>query len=307
MDLRQLRYFATVAEELHFSRAAARLHLSQSALSAQVRQLEEELGGPLLIRTTRRVELTPAGETLLEHAHKVLASVDEAITNTRAVARGEGGALVVGSMGPAPGGLLAPLLAQFGVQHPRVSVELRAFDFHDTVRGLREHRADVAFLYDPLDEPDLVTTRLLSEERVVILPTRHRLARRRYLRPSDLRKETFITQPANSPPRWRDFWLLVEENGERPPISPHIAANIVEWLHLIARGEGLDTCPAIIARYYSWPEVSFVPLIEATPATLVLVRHVDSIQPLIHDFTRLAVSVARTAAANPNTPYFAAV
>src|SRR5579859_1501616 len=110
MDLRQLRYFIAVAEELHFSRAAARLHLAQSALSAQIRQLEAEVGGPLLVRSTRRVALTPAGEALLADGRAILAAVDGALGRVRALARGESSSLVIGSLGPAPGALLAPLL-----------------------------------------------------------------------------------------------------------------------------------------------------------------------------------------------------
>src|SRR4051812_49553422 len=91
MDLRQMRYFVAVAEELHFSRAAARLRLAQSALSSQIRQLEREIGGPLLVRSTRRVELTPAGEALLRDAHRGLSAADDALERARAPARGEAG------------------------------------------------------------------------------------------------------------------------------------------------------------------------------------------------------------------------
>src|SRR5687767_8309602 len=103
MDLRQLRYFVAVAEELHFTRAAARLHLAQSALSSQVRQLERDIGGELLVRTKRRVQLTAAGEALLNDGREILAAVEETVNRTRALARGEGNALVLGSLGPAPG------------------------------------------------------------------------------------------------------------------------------------------------------------------------------------------------------------
>lgn len=303
MDLRQLRYFVAVAEELHFTRAAARLHLAQSALSSQVRQLEREMGGPLLIRTKRRVQLTPAGETLLGEGREILAAVDETVSRTRALVRGEGNALVLGSLGPAPGGILAPLLAQFNGKHPTSSIEMRAFDFNEALRGLRERRADVAFLYEPLDEPDLLVTPLLSEPRVVVLPRSHRLSRRKKLRPADLADEMFVTQPLSISPAWRDFWLLTDQIGRQPAVSPYVGDNIEEWLHLIGRGEGVDTAPGIISRYYSWPDVTFVPLLEAPPATLVLARSTESNHPLVDEFVGLAVEVAETAAANPGTPY----
>ena len=120
MELRQLRYFVTVAEELHFSRAAARLHLAQSALSAQIRRLEAEVGGPLLLRSTRQVELTPAGEALLNEGRAILAAADGALARVRALARGESSSFSIASLGPVPGSaVLLPLLATFSGRHPQ--------------------------------------------------------------------------------------------------------------------------------------------------------------------------------------------
>jgi DNA-binding transcriptional LysR family regulator len=307
VDVRQLRYFVTVAEELHFSRAAARLHLAQSALSAQIRQLEAELGGQLLIRSTRRVSLTPAGEALLADGRAILAAVDGAVSRARALARGEASALSIGSLGPVPGALLSPLLSRFGERHPDVRVEIRAFDFTDTVAGLRQGRADLAFLYAPLHEPDLVLTPLISEQRMVVVPRTHRLAGRAELRPGDLEGEIFVTRPEESTPQeWRDFWMLVDELGHRPPVSPYVGDKLEEWLHLIGRGEGIDTCPAIISRYYAWPDVAFIPLLDAPPSTLVLAHDQDARHPLIPEFVELAVELAANAARNPDTAYMLA-
>lgn len=302
MDLRQLRYFVAVAEELHFSRASVRLNLAQSALSGQIRQLEREVGGPLLVRSTRRVELTAAGAALLEDARELLAAADEAFERAKALARGEAGALRIGSLGPAPGGVFAPLLARFGVQHPDVRLEVRSLDFTELVDGLRERRADVAFLYLPLDEPDLEITPLLSERRVVVLPRSHRLASRGQLTPADLDGEVFVRQPPPVPDAWCDFWMLVDELGHRPPCSPHMGANLEEWLHSIGRGEGIDTAPAVVSRYNAWPDVAFVPLVDAAPAVVVLARRREAHDPLVDDFVALALEIAATAALS-DTPY----
>ena len=298
MDLRQLRSFVAVAEELHFSRAAARLHLAQSALSAQVRRLEDEIGGPLLIRTTRRVALTPAGEALLGDAREVLAAAEHALRRARARARGETGVIVVGSLGPASGGLLAPTLAMFGGRHPSVRVEVQAFDFTDTVDALRQRRADVAFLYLPLDEPDIVATPLLEEPRVVVLPRGHLLATRPQLRPADLADEAFVTHPAAVPEAWRDFWILADQLDRVPRTSSRLADKVEDWLLMIARGEGIDTCPAIISRYYPWPDLAYVPLVDAPPATLVLARRGDVRDQLVEDFVACTQAAAATDAAS---------
>ncbi|HET9125932.1 MAG TPA: LysR substrate-binding domain-containing protein [Solirubrobacteraceae bacterium] len=299
MDLRQLRYYIAVAEELHFSRAAARLNLAQSALSSQVRALEREVGGPLLVRSTRRVELTPAGERLLRDGREVVAAADGALERARALARGEAGTLVIGSMGPAGGGLLAPLLARFSSRHPRMRVEIRNLDFSDIVEAVRERQVDLAFIYMPLAEPDLEFIPLMTEPRVVVLPRGHRLARRKRIRPTDLRDEVFIMQPEEVPQIWRDHWLLVDDFGARPRISPRTADTLEDWLTLIGQGEGVDTAPAIIARYYAWPDVAFVPLVDSAPATLALARRREESEPLLDEFTALALEVAAATASDP--------
>lgn len=113
-------------------------------------------------------------------------------------------------------------------------------------------------------------------------------------------------QPDSVPQSWRDHWLLVAENGRRPPVSPRTPDKLEEWLHLIAQGEGIDTAPAVISRYLAWPEIAYVPLIDAAPSTLALARRRDDHRPLITEFTELAIEMAAYAAAS-NTPYSAAV
>jgi LysR family transcriptional regulator, benzoate and cis,cis-muconate-responsive activator of ben and cat genes len=303
IDLRQLRYFVAVAEQLHFSRAAADLNLAQSALSAQIRALEAEVGGPLFIRSTRRVELTPAGEALLADARPLLADSERALERVRSLARGEAGTLTIASLGPAPGDLLAPLMAQFASEHPRVRVVLRGFDFSEFADGVRDGLVDVGFIFLPLDDPEVVTLPLVAEPRVVVLPRTHRLAGRSELRPADLAAETFVTQPPSTPEKWRDFWLLVDQLGHRPTISPQIADKLEDWLLLIGQGAGIDTAPAVVARYYPWPEVRFVPLVDAPPATLAMAWRRDATSPSIAAFAKIARDVASVATADGATRY----
>ena len=303
MELKQLRVFVTVAEELHFSRAASRLHLAQSALSAQIRRLENEVGGPLLLRSTRQVELTPAGTMLLSEARALLAAADGTLARARAAARGENASLSIASMGPVPGALLSPLLATFSARRPSVRIDVRALEFSEMFSALRTGKADVAFLYAPIAEADLDVIPLLSEPRVAVLPSDHPLAGQTSIAAADLAGETFVAQPEVTPQAWRDFWMLVDEIGARPTVSPYVGDNIEEWLHLIGRGEGVDTCPAIIARYFARPDVVFVPVDDAAPTTLVLTVNRAAREPLIDEFIELAVEIATNAVRNPGTGY----
>jgi len=303
MDLRQLRYFVTVAEELHFSRAAARLHLAQSALSAQIQRLEAELGGPLLVRSTRQVQLTAAGELLLAEGRTLLAAADSVLARVGELARGEAASFSIGSLGPVPGALLAPLLATFSGRHPQLRIDVRAIEFYEMTTVLRRGRVDAAFLYAPLEDDEMCVTPLISEPRVVVLPRTHRLAAREWVAPADLAQETFVAQPDVTPQRWRDYWMLVPELGRRPPISPYVGDNLEEWLYLIGRGEGVDTAPAIIARYFVRPDVAFVPLRDAAPTTLVLATRRAQAPRLLDEFVALAAELALVATRNPGTGY----
>jgi DNA-binding transcriptional LysR family regulator len=291
MELRHLRYFVAVAEELHFTRAAARLNLAQSALSSQIRQLEAELGGPLFVRSTRRVALTPGGEALLADAREQLAAIDDTLVRVRALCRGEAGRLTIGTLGPAPGALLSTLLGRLSSTHPDVRIEVRAFDFSEAFDGLLHHHADLAFVYLPLEHRDIEFIPLLCEPRVVVLSSKHRLARRKRLRPSDLAGETFITQPPEIQDPWRDFWALTDELGGRPRISPHYGDKLDDWLRLIANGEGIDTAPRIVSRYHAWPELAYVSLAGAAPATLALARRRDADHPLTDEVVALVLEI----------------
>lgn len=135
-----------------------------------------------------------------------------------------------------------------------------------------------------------------------MLPAAHRLAGRASLRPADLDGEVFVKQPSPVPDCWCDFWMLVDELGHRPPVSPYTGANIEEWLQQIGSGDGIGTAPGIVSRYYARPEVAFVPLQDAAPATLVLACRSENNDRLVTDFVHLAQEVAATAAA-ADTPY----
>ena len=171
MELRHLRYFVAVAEERHFGRAAERLHIAQPPLSQQIRRFEAELGEPLLYRTTRSVELAPAGEALLERAPEILAAVDAAVEDARRAARGEYGRLAIGFTGSSTYAMLPSLAAAMREELPGVVLDLRGELLTPAqVARLLDGTLDLGLLRPPVHERELSTEVLHSEPLVAVLP-----------------------------------------------------------------------------------------------------------------------------------------
>ncbi|MEX1275752.1 MAG: LysR family transcriptional regulator [Bacteroidota bacterium] len=197
MKLRHLRYFVTVAEELHFGRAAAKLHMAQPPLSHQIRQLEAEVGAELLHRTTRVVELTPAGVVFLERAREILAAVDSAIGDTIRAERGEVGRLSIGFVGSATYEVLPAVASSIRAELPGIELDLHGELLTPAqVEGLQSRRLDLAFLRPPVRASDLAVEVIRREPLVVVLPADHPLASESSVRVSDLAEEPFVTYPS---------------------------------------------------------------------------------------------------------------
>ncbi|MBC3192436.1 LysR family transcriptional regulator [Pseudonocardia sp. C8] len=197
MELRQLRYFVAVAETRHFGRAAERLHMAQSPLSQAIRQLEGQVGATLFERTTRRVDLTPAGASLLEDAYRILASVEDARRRVERVAAGSDGVVTVGTTDLAAYRLLPRLAGLVARRMPAVTLRFRPGLLTAAQEdALDERRIDLAVLRPPVLRPDL-STRTVAEERLVAaLPAGHRLAGRARVSLADLRGDDFVAYGA---------------------------------------------------------------------------------------------------------------
>ncbi len=194
MELRQLRYLVAVADEQHFTRAAAREHVAQPALSQQIRRLEVELGVTLVERTTRSVAMTEAGELLVARARRALAELEAAHAELRNLAGVQAGRLSVGAlhtMGPVD---LSLLLASFHRMYPDVELTVREQSSEELAAMLRDDEVDLAFLSvtERMRTRGLTLHRLVSEELVAVLPADHRLARRRTVHLADLAGDAFI-------------------------------------------------------------------------------------------------------------------
>src|SRR5438105_4253741 len=188
MELRQLRYLVALADERHFTRAAAREHIAQPALSQQIRRLEDEIGLPLVQRTTRRVVITDAGEFLVARARRILSEVDAAYAEMEGLRGIQTGRVTVGAMHTMGPGDVSLALAIFHERHPGVELTVREQSSEELAEMLRVDELDLAFLSvtERIESHGLGLHQLVSEELVVVLPREHRLGRRRRLRMVEL-------------------------------------------------------------------------------------------------------------------------
>ncbi|AXL93430.1 LysR family transcriptional regulator [Streptomyces sp. CB09001] len=243
----ELRYFATVAEELHFTRAAELLYVSQPALSKQIRALERQLGAELFHRGPRGVTLTEAGTALLPHARRMLADWTEGAAAVEAARAARRGTLVVGmSTSPGRGGLLPAIRSRFTAAHPEAVLRLRQMSWEDPTAGLADGTADVAFVWLPLPDADRYAWTVVAEEpRLVALPGTHPLAARQEVDFADLADEPFLALPPEAGVL-RDFWLALDERralagpAARPPrVGAEISGTEETYEALVA---GLGIC-----------------------------------------------------------------
>jgi len=277
VELRHLRSFLVLTEELNFTRAAARLNIVQQALSAQMRQLEEELGAPLFVRTTRKVELTAAGRALLEHAPSALRTVEAAFDQVRASATGETGALTVGLLATASLDFTPRLLRAFAEDKPKVSVSIRNVAFNDPSGGVRGHHADVALVWRPFDEQGLACEPLFTDHRVALLPIDHPLAAERTIDAASLAAEPFVWVD-DMDEIARGFWTLGDIRGGRPPQIGATISGFEDLFAAVRAGRAVAACPRSVAATLPWPDLVTRPVKGLAPA---VVAHVGGRQTAV--------------------------
>lgn len=273
-DTRELTYFVTVAEELNFTRAAARLQIAQPPLSRAIQQLERRMGVRLLERTSRRVTLTPAGEVLLDEGRRALEAVTAATRRTRRAGQAEPH-LVLAMKPGGDGGLLPAVLAAYAAEPDAVEVEL-ACGVAERAQMLRDGRADVALLHGTHDLSGLDTEELLVEDMIVVLPRDHRLAERTTVLMADLDGEPM--------PRWPGRG---DDDGTGP-----VVREVGQLTQLIALGRTLAVVPES-ARGLMRSDLRCVPVLDAPPATLLLAWPENSRSRQVAAFVRAAAAIAR--------------
>jgi len=290
VQTRRLRYFVALAEELHFSRTAARLHIAQQALSKQIRELEEAVGAPLLRRSTRMAELTPAGVAFLEAARATLASLDEGVEAARRLARGEAGTLRLGYVVGGALELTRPILEEFARRHPHVQLELREYNHGDRSAGLAAGSADVAFLRPPISAPGVGRETLFVEPLFVALPRGHPLARRAAVSVRELLEEPIAVGDGQDVVAER-FWTL---DAYREPGTPRRivrAHSLTEELSLVSAGIACMVTSAALARYTPHPSVRYVPIDDGPGVEVALGWREDARDALVERFLEAARAV----------------
>jgi DNA-binding transcriptional LysR family regulator len=251
IDLRHLRYFLAVAEELHFGRAAQKLHMAQPPLSQQIRRLEQEIGYPLFLRSSRSVKLTPAGKSLVDRARRTLHKVDEDLDAVRSVARGEVGVLKVGFVGSAMLTSLPAILDRYRRLYAGVQLHLNEFHTSHLIEALRDGSADVALARDPGVADDLHVEPAFIEPFIAVVPKRHPLAKLRSIPIQRLRDEPFVFFPRSAGSNaWENTMKLLG-------FHPNVVQEAPQWLtvvRLVGAGLGVTVAPASVQQIVS-PDV----------------------------------------------------
>ena len=243
MELRHLRYFIAVAEELHFGRAAEKLGMAQPPLSQQIRRLEQEMGVQLLERTKRRVQLTDAGRAFLDEARKTLKQLDHAVDLARRANQGEVGRLAIGFLGAATYSLLPLILKAFRHRFPDVEMELHELKSSELIQALRERRVNVGFVRSPARDEMLNAEPILQEPLVVVLPEHHPLAGKPHIRFADLAQESFLLPPRQLAPSFYDQVLdLCHQAGFSLKLGAE-ASQLQTIMNLVAAGMGVTLVP----------------------------------------------------------------
>jgi len=288
MELRHLRYFVVVAEELHFRRAAERLHMSQPPLSQQIRALEEEVGATLLLRNQRKVELTAAGAAFLVRAREILDSVEDAALEARRVQRGEVGRLAIGFVGSAMYSFVPDLLRRFRDQYPDIVLRLHELGTTDQLRQLQNGRLDVGFVRLPVARPELHVETVLIEEMVAALPDLHPLAARPRLRLEDLEGQPLVLLTRSGAPGVRAALApAIDVLGGEEVITQEVA-EMQTVIGLVAAGAGISIVPGSV-RALQRQGVTYRPLDDGAPAVKLEMawRRADE-SPVIAAFTAMA-------------------
>ena len=261
MELRHLRYFMALAEELHFGRAAEKAFVAQPTLSQQIQKFEDELGAPLFERTRRSVTLTQAGEALLPYARRILKEAGQAEKAALAAREGAAGYLRIGFGAPAMRGGLSRIIKTFREETPGVELELEELGSRAQAEALRAEAIDVGFVLLPIDERELLTLEINAAPTVAVLPEGHRLAGRAEVPLPELEGEPHVMWARDvAPGVYDDYLRACHRAGFAPEVVQEIR-HMESLLGLVAAGVGISTAHRTRAQS-DYPGVTYALITE---------------------------------------------
>jgi DNA-binding transcriptional LysR family regulator len=300
LELRQLRYFVAVAEEGQITRAAAKLHIAQPALSQAITQLESRLGVLLFARHPRGVSVLPAAEVLLEKAQSALLAMSEADHVAESLARGSREVVELGFLGFPPAAHAPELFKAFATSHPESKVNFRELPFPTGTTRSWIGGVDVALCHPPAIMSGVGVQPLRAEPRTVIVARSHRLAQRTMLDVAEVVDQTFLGYHPAIDRAWAGFWNLDDHRGAPAPrLTAERVLTPIEMLSTIAAGEAVTTLPSCHAAAIVdiLGGIVAIPLRDARPAVLSLVWQRDSRNSAAQEFLLSARSFAENDAA----------
>jgi DNA-binding transcriptional LysR family regulator len=291
LDLRKLRYFLAVAEDLSFTRAAQRLHITQPVLSRQIRALETQLRVQLFVRDSTGTSLTPAGHLLLAEGSTLASGAEGLVTRLERIAAGTN----IFTVGFMPGLTVTAPVRALAASHPDVEVLVLRTTWLDQVDVLHDGRVDVGYVRMPIDTVGLHTEYLFSEPRLAAVPLGHRLADRDAVRLAELGGENMLQHPSGIP-EWQG--ILADRTEEAPDLTGMEFYSVEEKLEAVAAGRGISVLPESTARYYNRPDIAYLPITDIPDNEVRLAWAANRRSPLIAQFAELA----RTSNVSDNDP-----
>jgi DNA-binding transcriptional LysR family regulator len=294
-DLNQLRCFVTVAEELHFGRAAARLNMTQPPLSRQIQVLEHIIDAPLLERTSRSVRLTPAGRSFLPEARRILKLAETASQVARRIALGKTGSLKIGYTAAAAYGFLPELLAACRARLPEVDFSLKEMVSGDQLEALASGQIDAGLLRPPVARPEFASRRVLAEPLLAAIPRKHPLASRENLAIKDFDGQPFVMYSPYESRYFHDLLVALFTQADILPRYVQHVGQIHSILAMVRPGLGVSIVPAAAASL-KIAEVKLRPLKLRTPAPveLFMVWRRDDENPLVPALVDIAGELSGT-------------
>ncbi|NUU26370.1 MAG: LysR family transcriptional regulator [Streptomycetaceae bacterium] len=296
MELRDIRIFLTLAEELHFGRTAERLHITPARVSQSVKKQERRIGAALFDRTTRVVRLTPVGARLYRELSTGYRQIMDGIETVSAAARGISGTLTLGTMG-VQAWMIGPAVRLFRDRHPEVRLEQRDINHIEPFALLRSGEVDVGHMWLPVREPDLTVGPVTHTSEIrLMVAAGHPYAARDQVCLEDYGDLTFVAHKGSVPAYMEEVFQPFHTPAGRPIARGPVIANWDEQLKAVGSGDAVLATPAEAARFYSWPDLVYLPVRDAPRCCWSFVWRTAAENPLIRAFAEAASDAASDAA-----------